>query len=103
MPLAVGGTLGPYHILAHVGAGGMGDVWKARNTRLDRIVANKQVREAHIARFEREARASAALNHPHLCQVFDVGPGYLVLESVDGTPLCGPLRIEQAQGRETDA
>src|SRR5690349_15761627 len=96
MRLAVGNKLGRYEIVAPIGAGGMGDVWKARDTRLDRIVAIKQINESHRARFEQEARAIAALNHPNICQIFDVGPDYLVLEFVEGTPLIGPLRMEQA-------
>jgi TolB-like protein/predicted Ser/Thr protein kinase len=96
MRLVVGEKLGPYEIVAPIGAGGMGEVWKARDTRLDRIVAVKQINESHRPRFEREARAIAALNHPNICQIFDVGPDYLVLEFVEGTPLIGPLRIEQA-------
>src|SRR5437870_10663693 len=63
MRLAVGNKLGPYEILAPIGVGGMGEVWKARDTRLDRIVAIKQINESHSARFEQEARAITALNH----------------------------------------
>ncbi|PYS36767.1 MAG: hypothetical protein DMG14_23710 [Acidobacteria bacterium] len=62
-----GSHLGPYEILAQIGAGGMGEVWKARDTRLDRIVAIKVSHEEFSERFEREARAVAALNHPHVC------------------------------------
>ena len=69
MPLSVGEKLGPYEILARIGAGGMGEVWKARDTRLDRIVALKKLKSAHSGRFEQEARAIAALNHPHICQI----------------------------------
>src|SRR6185369_3889479 len=96
MRLVAGDKLGPYEIVAPIGAGGMGEVWKARDTRLDRIVAIKQIDQSHRARFEREARAIAALNHPNICQIFDVGPDYLVLEFVEGTPLIGPLCIQQA-------
>jgi serine/threonine protein kinase len=85
MPLSVGERLGPYEILAPTGAGGMGEVWKARDTRLDRIVA-KVVKEKFSERFEREARVVAALNHPHICTLHDVGPNYLVMEYVEGTP-----------------
>ena len=69
MHLAIGTRLGPYEILAHIGAGGMGEVYKARDTRLDRIVAIKVSLEKFSERFEREARAVAALNHPHICQL----------------------------------
>jgi serine/threonine-protein kinase len=96
MPLSTGDKLGPYEILAPLGAGGMGEVWKARDPRLDRIVAIKQLKGEHSARFQREAHAIAALNHPHICQIYDVGPDYLVMEYVEGKPLCGPLRVEEA-------
>src|SRR6202451_1286538 len=95
MPLAPGDRLGPYEILSSLGAGGMGEVWKARDTRLGRIVAIKQLKGQHTARFEQEARAIAALNHPHICQIYDVGPDYLVLEYIDGRPLTGPLPLEE--------
>src|SRR6516165_3929865 len=72
--LDVGDKLGPYEILAPLGEGGMGQVWKARDTRLDRIVAIKVSKEKFSERFEREARSIAALNHPHICQLYDVGP-----------------------------
>ena len=84
-------TLGPYVLLEPIGAGGMGEVWKARDTRLDRTVAIKRLKPEHSARFEHEARAIAALNHPHVCQIHDAGPDYLVLEFVEGVPLRGPL------------
>ena len=96
MPLAAGSTLGPYEILAPIGAGGMGDVYKARDTRLDRVVAIKVSKEQFSERFEREARAIAALNHPNICQLYDVGPNYLVMEFIEGTPLKGPLPVDQA-------
>ena len=83
MPLSVGDKLGPYEILAPIGAGGMGEVYKARDTRLDRIVAIKISKESFTERFEREARAVAALNHPHICQLYDVGPNYLVMEYIE--------------------
>jgi serine/threonine protein kinase len=67
MPLTAGERLGPYEVLALIGAGGMGEVWKARDTRLDRVVAIKVSQEKFSDRFEREARAVAALNHPHIC------------------------------------
>jgi serine/threonine protein kinase len=96
--LATGDKLGPYEILAPLGEGGMGQVWKARDTRLDRTVAIKVSKEKFSERFEREARSIAALNHPHICQLYDVGPNYLVMEFIDGAPLRGPLAPEEALG-----
>ena len=81
--------LGPYRIEASIGKGGMGEVWKARDTRLGRIVAIKRLKAPQGERFEQEARAVAALNHPNICQIYDVGPDYLVLEYVEGTPNVG--------------
>src|SRR6266550_1381483 len=96
MPLSAGELLGPYEILAPIGAGGMGDVYKARDTRLDRIVAIKVSKTEFSERFEREARAVAALNHSNICTLYDVGPNYLVMEYIEGTPLKGPLPLDQA-------
>ncbi len=96
MPLSVGEKLGPYQILALIGAGGMGEVYRARDTRLDRDVALKIATENFTARFEQEARSIAALNHPNICHVYDVGPNYLVMELIDGAPLKGPLPLEKA-------
>src|SRR3989454_884479 len=96
MSLATGTRLGPYEIVAPIGAGGMGEVYKALDTRLDRIVAIKVSNEQFSERFEREARAVAALNHPHICQLYDVGPNYLVIEFIEGTPLKGPLPVKEA-------
>jgi len=96
MPLTAGERLGPYEVLALIGAGGMGEVWKARDTRLDRVVAVKVSQEKFSDRFEREAHAVAALNHPHICTLHDVGPNYLVMEYVEGTPLEGPVPLEKA-------
>jgi len=93
---ANGDQLGPYVLLSAIGAGGMGEVWKARDTRLDRVVAIKRLKGQHSKRFEQEARAIAALNHPHICQIYDIGPDYLVMEYVDGAPLRGPLSAEEA-------
>jgi serine/threonine-protein kinase len=73
----------------------MGEVYKARDTRLDRFVAIKRLKGEHGAPFQQEARAIAALNHLHICQIYDVGPGYLVMEYVDGRPLRGPLPAEE--------
>ncbi len=95
MPLAAGDKIGPYEILAPIGTGGMGEVWKARDTRLNRLVALKMLKAEHAGRFRGEARAVAALNHPNVCQIYDVGPDYLVLEYVEGIPLKGPLAIEE--------
>ena len=69
----------------------MGEVWQARDTRLNRTVAIKVAKQQFSQRFEQEARAVAALNHPHICQLYDVGPNYLVMEFVEGTQLRGPL------------
>ena len=91
-----GTKLGPYEILAPIGAGGMGEVYKARDTRLDRLVAIKVSKEEFSERFEREARSIAALNHPHICVLYDVGPDYLVMEHIEGAPLRGPLPLDQA-------
>jgi TolB-like protein/Tfp pilus assembly protein PilF/predicted Ser/Thr protein kinase len=91
MPLAPGSRLGPYEIEGPLGAGGMGEVFKARDTRLDRTVAIKVGSPQFVSRFEREARAIAALSHPHICALYDIGPDYLVMEYIDGTPLKGPL------------
>src|ERR1700682_6359926 len=96
MRLTVGDKLGPYEILVPIGAGGMGDVYKARDTRLDRIVAIKVSKTEFSERFEREARAVAALNHPNICTLHDVGSNYLVMEYIGGTPLKGPLPLADA-------
>jgi serine/threonine protein kinase len=96
MPLSAGDKLGPYEIVAPIGAGGMGEVYKARDTRLDRTVAIKTSKQEFSERFEREARAVAALNHPRICTLHDIGPDYLVFEFVEGEPLKGPLPLEKA-------
>ena len=87
--------LGPYQIVGVIGAGGMGTVFQAVDTRLKRTVAIKVSEARFNARFEREARAVAALNHPHICTLYDVGPNYLVMEYVEGEPLCGPMPLKQ--------
>jgi len=110
MPILSGRRLGPYEILSAIGAGGMGEVYRARDTRLDRIVAIK-VLPTHLAdrsdlreRFEREAKTIAGLNHPHICMLHDIGQqdgiDYLVMEYLEGETLAqrllkGPLPIEQ--------
>src|SRR5450432_152674 len=96
MPLTAGAKLGPYEILSPLGAGGMGEVYRAKDTRLDRVVAVKVSHAEFNERFNREARAVAALNHPHICQLYDVGPDYLVMEYVEGTQLHGPLPLATA-------
>jgi eukaryotic-like serine/threonine-protein kinase len=91
----VGTTLGHFTLLEKIGEGGMGVVWKARDTRLDRVVAIKVVKGQFSDRFEREARAISALNHPNICTLYDVGPNYLVMEHIDGVPIKGPLPLDQ--------
>ena len=103
MPLTSGTKLGPYEIVSPLGAGGMGEVYRARDTRLDRTVAIKVLPD-HLAdtpdakqRFEREARAVSALNHPNICALYDVGSQdgteYLVMEYIEGETLAA--RIER--------
>ena len=96
MALSPGTRLGPYEILSALGAGGMGEVWKARDTRLNRLVAIKSSHSRFSERFDREARAIAAVNHPHVCSLYDVGPDYLVMEYVEGEGLRGPVPFTQA-------
>ena len=104
--LAIGSRLGPYEIVEPIGAGGMGQVYRARDTRLDRSVAIKVLTPAFAAnpdlraRFEREARTISSLSHPHICAVYDVGDNYLVMELLEGQTLAerlakGPLSLEQ--------
>jgi len=90
MHLAPGIRLGPYEIVEPIGEGGMGEVYKARDTRLGRTVAIKLSQAKFSERFEREARAVAALNHPNICQLYDVGENYLVMEFIDGVPIAPP-------------
>ena len=90
-----GSQVGPYVLLGGIGAGSMGDVWKARDTRLDRVVAIKRLRVPG-ATIEREARTIAGLNHPNICTLHDVGSDYLVMEFIDGTPLTGPIDPAEA-------
>ncbi len=91
-----GQKLGPYELLTPIGEGGMGQVWKARDTRLGRTVAIKVSKTSFSERFEREARAVAALSHPNICTLYDVGPDYLVMEYIEGKPLKGPMPVETA-------
>src|SRR5579872_1632739 len=101
MPLATGTRLGPYEIVEPLGAGGMGEVYKASDTRLGRAVAVKISAQRFSERFEREARAVAALNHPNICTLHDVGPNYLVMELIEGPTLAeriaqGPIPLKEA-------
>src|SRR5215471_14684050 len=101
MSLCAGTRLGPYEILAPLGAGGMGEVYRARDPRMGREVAIKISAQRYTDRFEREVRAVAALNHANICQVYDVGPSYLVMELVEGSTLAervktGALPLEEA-------
>src|SRR5207253_3204247 len=106
MTLTAGTRLGPYEVIAPLGAGGMGEVFKARDTRLERSVAIKVLPAAFAEnaqlklRFEREAKAISQLNHPHICTLYDVGDNYLVMELLEGESLAdrlikGPLPLEQ--------
>ncbi|HJZ96572.1 MAG TPA: protein kinase, partial [Candidatus Solibacter sp.] len=99
--VASGACLGPYRIETKLGEGGMGQVFRAIDTRLGRAVAIKTIHQQFNARFEREARAISSLNHPHICTLFDVGPNYLVMELVEGETLSarlkhGPLPVQTA-------
>jgi len=99
--LSAGACLGPYRIESKLGEGGMGEVFRAIDTRLGRAVAIKTTHERFTARFEREARAIAALNHPYICTLHDVGPNYLVMELVEGETIAaklksGPLPVKTA-------
>src|SRR3954470_23125573 len=107
MPLTPGTRLGPYEILAPIGAGGMGEVYRAKDTKLDREVAIKVLPTAvaqdreRLARFEREAKVLASLNHPNIAQIYGVEDGALVMELVPGRTLAeriaeGPVAIEEA-------
>jgi serine/threonine protein kinase len=96
MSLTAGTRLGPYEIVSTLGEGGMGEVYKAIDTRLGRTVAIKTLKSAHGQRFQQEARAIAALNHPHICVLHDIGPDYLVMEYLEGTTAQGPLPLDEA-------
>ncbi len=92
MSLSAGSKLGPYEILAPIGAGGMGQVYRARDPRMGREVAIKVSGERFTERFSREVHAIAALNQPNICHLYDVGPDYLVMELVEGTTLAEEIR-----------
>jgi serine/threonine protein kinase/Tol biopolymer transport system component len=95
-PLEPGTRLGPYQIEAVIGSGGMGQVYRALDTRLGRAVALKTSAIQFNGQFEREARAVSALNHPHICHLHDIGPNYLIMELIEGKPLKGPLPLSKA-------
>jgi eukaryotic-like serine/threonine-protein kinase len=90
-----GTTVGRYRLIARIGSGGMGEVWKAHDSELNRSVAIKRLFSVDESVLE-EARAIAALNHPHICTVHDVGPGYFVMELLEGRPVAGPLAPDSA-------
>jgi serine/threonine protein kinase len=94
--LKPGQSLGPYRIESFIASGGMGEVYRATDTRLNREVAIKVCTERFSERFAQEASVIASLNHPHICHLYDVGPNYLVMELVEGTRLRGPLPLKQA-------
>jgi eukaryotic-like serine/threonine-protein kinase len=100
MALTSGTRLGPYEIVEPAGAGGMGEVYRAKDTRLNRDVALKTIRGAFTERFEREAKAISSLNHPNICTLYDIGQhdgsGYLVMEFIEGKPIAGPMPVNQA-------
>jgi eukaryotic-like serine/threonine-protein kinase len=96
-----GAMLGPYRIEMSIGKGGMGEVFRAVDTRLDRKVAIKTSSKQFDARFDREARAISALNHPHICTLYDVGPSYLVMELVEGDTLAQRLKKGKLSIAET--
>src|SRR5262245_56252402 len=101
MPLNAGDRLGPYEIITPLGRGGMGEVYRARDTRIHREVAIKTSAARFSDRFEREAQAIAALNHPNVCTLYDVGPDYLVMELVEGSTLAdriaaGPIPLDES-------
>src|SRR5207245_10431463 len=90
MPISSGTRLGPYEVLAPIGAGGMGEVWRGRDTRLDGSVAIKIVPREFAQRFQRGAKTISALNHPHICTLYDVGENYIVMELLGGESLADP-------------
>ena len=100
--LTPGERLGPYQILGLLGEGGMGKVYRGLDTRLDRAVAIKISAEQFSNRFEREARAISALNHPHICTLYDVGPNYMVTELVEGETLRDWLKRAPAVERSLE-
>ncbi len=93
-----GTPVGPYRIVSRLGEGGMGEVFKAHDSRLGREVAIKTAHQEFSGRFQREARAISALNHANICTLYDIGPNYLVMELVEGETLAGPVPIDTAIG-----
>ncbi len=89
-------TLGPYRIVSFIAAGGMGQVYRARDPRMGRDIAIKVAAERFSERFSREVHAVASLNHPNICHLYDVGPNYLVMELIEGESPQGPLPLEEA-------
>jgi serine/threonine protein kinase len=102
MPLSAGTRLGPYEIMTPIGAGGMGEVYKARDSRIGRDVAIKLASAEFLDRFDDEIRAVAALNHPNICTLHDVGPNYIVTELVEGETLGGWLMRAPTLERRLD-
>ncbi len=103
MPLSPGDRIGPYEIAERIGAGGMGEVYRAADPRMGRDVAIKVSAERFSDRFSREVHAVAALNHPNVCTLHDVGANYLVMELIEGPTLAeriahGPIPLEEALG-----
>src|SRR6202451_461114 len=103
MDLKPGAKLGAYEIVSSIGKGGMGEVWKARDPQLGRDVAIKVSAQQFTDRFEREARAIAALNHSNVCTLYHIGPNYLVMELIEGPTLAdriqeGPIPLKEALG-----
>ena len=99
MALGPGDRLEHFEILASIGKGGMGEVFRARDTRLNRDVAIKVSAERFSERFEREAQAIASLNHANICTLYDVGPNYLVMEYIERESPKGPMAAAALRGR----
>src|SRR4051794_36292258 len=102
MPLSAGDHVGPYEVLAPIGSGGMGEVYRALDSKLNRHVAIKVLParflndKAHMERFEREAQVLACLNHPNIATVHGIEQGAIVMELVEGCNVCGPLPLDEA-------
>ena len=96
MALAAGSKLGPYENIDMLGKGGMGEVYRAHDSRLNRDIAVKVSYQQFNERFEREAKVVASLNHPNICHLYDVGPNYLVMELIEGEAPQGPMSLDAA-------